>query len=97
MRTLGNSGSVGDVIEDRFGRDISAFRPRGHIVRMIAVMRMAVRVAVSVRVAMPRVIAVIEVMMHLRRGNSCLLELFLKTPLNRERYVKRILQVGVQV
>ena len=49
---------------------------------MIAVMSMAVRVAVTVRVAVPRVVAVIEVMMHLRRGNSCFLQLFLKTPLN---------------
>ena len=52
-----------------------------HLVRMIAVMRMAVRVAGAVRVAVPRVVAVIEVMMHLRRGNSCLLQLLLKTPL----------------
>ena len=53
-----------------------------HLVRVIAVMRMAVRVAVTVRVAVPRVVAVIEVMMHLRRGNSCLLQLLLKTPLD---------------
>jgi len=34
MRTLENSGSVSDVIEDRFGRDISAFRPRGYRLKL---------------------------------------------------------------
>src|SRR5712692_6720184 len=63
---------------------------------MIAAMRMTVRVAVTMRVHVPGVVAVIEVMMRLRRGNSCLLQLLLETPLNLWVFLIRLDLLHIQ-